>query len=122
LPIARQLEACWEAEAECQADAAAVRGDDGRAVLLASALVKVARLKGRSGIVPSAAWSAFHVPSLLEMRVRRLVGGTAIERSPNRRVWVPLALSAPTAAAVIWVAELSYGLHVITEALVTHLP
>jgi len=123
LPIARRLEARWEAEAECQADAAAVGGDDRRGVVLASALVKVARLKSRGAtIVPTPAWSAFHVPTLLEMRVRRLVGGNAIERSPNRPLWTPLAFAAPTAAVVIWLADLSYGLHLITEALVTHLP
>ena len=78
--VARELEDRWQAAAECEADAHAVRGDSYRAVLLASALVKVARL-GRAAsasvVGPAAIASAFHVPTLLEMRVRRLVSGGA---------------------------------------------
>ncbi len=78
--MARQLEERWQAEAECEADAHAVRGDGHRAVVLAAALVKVARLGGVTAVPPIIpAWtsSAFHVPTLLEMRVRRLVSGSA---------------------------------------------
>ena len=48
--VARRLEQQWQAEAECDADAHAVRGDDGRAIALASALVKVARLERVGGL------------------------------------------------------------------------
>ena len=69
--VARELEERWQTEAECEADASAAGGDGQRAVLLASALVKVARLGGMGHLrSPSPAWSAFHVPTLLELRVR----------------------------------------------------
>ena len=121
LPIARRLEGAWAAEAEYRADAQAVRGDEDRAVSLASALVKVARLGGTAAL-PERAWSAFHVPTLLEQRVRRLVGGRAL--APASRARSPrLAIVAGAAAPVlVWLADVSYTLHVVTEAMVTHLP
>jgi len=122
LPEARTLESRWEAETECQADALAVRGDDNRAVSLASALVKVARLTRPGAISPSPAWSGFHVPTLLEMRVRYLVDGHT--RAPRTRaaVWrafVAAALSLPASA---WLLDFSYTLHEVTETMVTYLP
>src|SRR4029453_6407376 len=74
---ARELEDAWQRQSEYFADDYAVMGDESRAVVLASALVKVAQLSRRTrGVAtPVPAWSAFHVPSLLETRVRRLVAG-----------------------------------------------
>ena len=120
---ARQLEERWQAEAECEADAHAVMGDGQRAVLLASALVKVARLACVGSLrSASPAWSAFHVPSLLEMRVRRLVSG-AVPTPASRRTF---AWSGATAALVVpvglWLLEFSYTLHAVTEAMVARLP
>src|SRR5262249_19691951 len=88
LPAARWLEDGWQAEAECLADALAVGGDEMRAVVLASALVKVARLT-RPASVPlaSVAWSAFHVPTLLELRIRRLVSGDVLMPAAGAGVW-----------------------------------
>ena len=120
---ARQLEERWQAEAECEADARAVMGDGERAVLLASALVKVARL-ACVGTLRSAspAWSAFHVPSLLEMRVRRLVSGAA--RPPaSRRTYGWSGVAAVLAVPVgLWLLEFSHTLHAVTEAMVARLP
>ena len=83
--VARRLEQQWQAEAECDADAHAVRGDDGRAIALASALVKVARLERVGGLrAASPAFSAFHVPTLLELRVRRLVADSALPSAGSR--------------------------------------
>ena len=74
----RQLERMWNSAVECLADEQAVAGDANRAVNLAAALVKVARLADAS---PSqngpVVWSALHQPGLLELRVRRLVNGAS---------------------------------------------
>jgi beta-lactamase regulating signal transducer with metallopeptidase domain len=122
LPAARRLEQRWEAETECQADARAVRGDDSRAVTLASALVKVARLARPGAIDPSPAWSAFHVPTLLETRVRRLVDGYRPAPRTLALLWCALAAAAVALPVGAWTLNLSYTLHVVTEAMVTHLP
>jgi beta-lactamase regulating signal transducer with metallopeptidase domain len=122
LPAARRLEDRWEAETECQADAHAVGGDDSRAVVLASALVKVARLARPAAISPSPVWSGFHVAALLETRVRRLVDGQARvyrARAAFRRATAAAAVAIPAGA---WMLDLSYSVHQVTEALVTYLP
>jgi beta-lactamase regulating signal transducer with metallopeptidase domain len=120
---ARRLEEAWQAESECQADARAVRGDERRALVLASALVKVARLMRRPGlIVPSPGWSAFHVPSLLETRVARLVSGRAtLPGDVGRMRFAPVVCAFGIPAAV-WILNLSYSLHLVTEVMVTRLP
>jgi beta-lactamase regulating signal transducer with metallopeptidase domain len=122
LPAARRLEQRWEAETECQADARAVRGDDGRAVTLASALVKVARLARGGAIDPSPAWSAFHVPTLLETRVRRLVDGYGPAPRALATLWGTVAAAAVALPAATWFLDLSHTLHLVTEAMVTRLP
>jgi beta-lactamase regulating signal transducer with metallopeptidase domain len=120
LPIARRLENRWEAETECQADARAVGGDTSRAVVLASALVKVARLARPPQIQPS--WSSFHVATLLETRVRRLVDEPP--SMPRRRtsLWCAAGLAAAALSAAAWSWNLPYAIHVATETLVTYLP
>jgi beta-lactamase regulating signal transducer with metallopeptidase domain len=120
---ARQIEDRWRAEAECQADARAVAGDDRRALVLASALVKVARLTKRSTVVmPSPAWSALHLAALLETRVRLLTAGRAPADAGNGRLWRGLVLAAIGVATTAWLSDGSYALHQITESMVTHLP
>ena len=98
-------------------------GDRHRAALLASALVKVARLACGANIRPlSPAWSAFHAPTLLELRVRQLVSGTFRQPVPTRTLaWSTLALALGVPAS-LWLVEFSHTLHVVTEAMVTHLP
>ena len=118
----RALEARWQAESECQADALAVRGEDGRAVVLASALVKVARLaQRRVSVRPSEVWSAFHVPSLLETRVRRLVSAPLMPAAAGR-AWNLAALVVVGAAAIVGLSDLGYALHEVTESFVANLP
>lgn len=122
--VARQLEDRWQAEAECEADAEAVRGDGHRALVLASALVKVARLATVAGAHPvSPAWasSAFHVPTLLEVRVRRLLAGSLTPTAARRLWWSSLMVSL-TVAGGLWLAGFPDTLHSVTEALVTRLP
>jgi hypothetical protein len=124
-PVAREIEDRWQAAAECEADAHAARGDSYRAVLLASALVKVARLgpaASASVVGPAAIASAFHVPTLLETRVRRLVSGAApTPAEAGRLVWSGAMLSVGISAGV-WLLGFSDMLHSVTEAMVTYLP
>lgn len=119
---AKTIEAEWRARAEGQADLTAVAGDRARAMHLASALVKVARLLGRpSYAVPTPVWSTFHEPSLLETRVRRLVADEPAGPSTSRlshQVVVTLAGS----AGAVWVSDAFYGIHRATETLIALLP
>jgi hypothetical protein len=121
--VARQLEQQWQAEAECEADAHAVGRDGGRAVALASALVKVARLEGDGGFRPaSPAFSAFHVPTLLELRVRRLVAESALPSAAGRWMWRLGATAGLAFVAGLSFTDFSHALHVVTETLVSRLP
>jgi hypothetical protein len=120
----RRLEAEWRALAECQADLRAVNGDARRAVHLASALIKVARLGLRPApAIESGVWSTFHDPPLLETRVRQLTGDP-----PERPVGqgfraLAVAVCATAGAAVLaWASNAAFGIHRVTEALVAVLP
>jgi hypothetical protein len=119
---ARTLEAEWRAGAESQADRRAVAGDRTRAVHLASALVKVARLVDRPSAGPlPPVWSTFHDPSLLERRIRQLVGDAPA--SPLRPERAKYALvTAVGAAAVMAATDALYEIHRATEALIAFLP
>lgn len=119
---ASRLEAAWRARLEREADLRAVDGDEHRAIHLASALVKVARLGGPVSAVSSPLWSTFNEPPLLESRVRDLVSGRA-ERVPprGRRVAAAAALGAG-AAVCVWLVSASHGVHRLTETLVGLLP
>ncbi len=67
-------------------------------------------------------WSAFHVPTLLEMRVRRLVSSQVVPPVATRRlVWsgATLGLGIPVG---LWLSGFSSTLHLVTEVMVTHLP
>lgn len=122
---ARGIEDRWRASAECLADARAVDGDARRALDLASALVKVARLGvAPAGALTSPAWSTLHEVTphgspLLEMRVRRLVVGATPKPSLSvfpRRFFAVAALSA--AGLVATGAAVAPQLHRFTESLV----
>lgn len=119
---ARTLEAEWRAGAESQADCRAVAGDRTRAVHLASALVKVARLVDRlsAGPLPPI-WSTFHERSLLETRIRHLVGeAPAGPLRPGRARYV--LVTAVGVAAVLPATDALYEIHRATEALIAFLP
>ena len=120
---ARALEQRWRAEAECRADSRAVAGDERRAVQLASALVKVARLanSGRNRLA-SPVWSTFHEPMLLEARVRRLVSGEALG-APSPRFTRAIVLTSVLAMAWLGLSPAAAEeIHRATEALVHLLP
>ncbi len=122
--VARRLEEEWSAAAESLADARAVNGDSARAVHLASALVKVARLGASSSALRmSPSWSTLHHPPLLEMRVRRLVDGVVPAAEPAGFTPIVLAIAALAVAGVMVAgAALGAPVHQITEALVRLLP
>jgi hypothetical protein len=67
--------------------------------------------------------SAFHVPTLLEMRVRRLVSESALPPVAAGKLgwWSGTALGVG-AALGLWLLGFSDALHLITEAMVTRLP
>jgi hypothetical protein len=117
---ARRLEQDWHAAAESLADATAVRGDSIRAVHLASALVKVARLAAGAPARPVPAWSTLNDPPLLERRVRRLVTGAVPVATSGRSRRV----SAATLGASLLVAVPAFAgtIHRLTETLVSLLP
>jgi beta-lactamase regulating signal transducer with metallopeptidase domain len=118
---ARRLETGWHEAAESLADTRAVRGDRNRALHLASALVKVARLSSSAAPVrPQPAWSTLNDPSLLERRVRRLVSGGLTPARPYGRQGVAALL---VAGGIVTAIPLTAGsLHRLTEYLVRLLP
>jgi hypothetical protein len=119
----RRLEDEWRDCAECLADSRAARGDAKRALNLASALVKVARLSASSPRVLSAPmWMAFYDEPLIETRVRRLVSGPSvtIETSgPEPALATMLMLAA---CSIMWLAAFPHTLHRTTEVFVQLLP
>ena len=121
--VAARVEEQWRAEAEREADVRAVAGDERRAMHLASALVKVARLGTQSGAgLSSPVWSTFNDPPLLEVRVRSLVSGCS-RPQPSRRLQQGVTMSlAASAAAFVWLADASHDVHLLTEAFVAVLP
>jgi hypothetical protein len=118
---ARRVEAQWRATVEWTADARAVAGERSRALALASALVKVARLAG-GRIAPSASpvWSTLHEAALLDARVRRLIAPDV----PAAQRLTPAAfrLALVTLAALLAGAAAAADIHDITERLVRLLP
>ena len=119
--IARRLEEAWHAAAEARADTRAIGGDTRRAVHLASALVKVARLGTDRPATPlSTVWSTLHDAALLEWRVRRLVSGAVPTEDPRHsRAFAAAILYGVLLAAALAV---SGTVHRLTETLVSLLP
>jgi hypothetical protein len=116
-PAARRIEALWEGEAECLADARAVGRSGVRAFRLASALVKVARLPVPAPSACHAGWSTLHRAALLETRVRLLVQPT---RRPPLASGCGLGGVALLLASVIagaWGVGAPAALHAVTEVL-----
>ena len=119
--VARRLEEAWHAAAEARADTRAIGGDTLRAVHLASALVKVARLGTDRAVAPlSTVWSTLHDAALLEWRVRRLVSGAVPTEGPrhSRAVAAVILFTILLAAAL----TVSGTVHRLTETLVRLLP
>ena len=114
-----QLERAWHVAAESLADARAANDDDGRALDLASALVKVARLTtAGSG---TAVWSTFNDPALLRSRVNQLTSGAPLppQYRPIRTASAAICLLAGIAVVA---PHLPHPIHTLTEAVVAFLP
>jgi beta-lactamase regulating signal transducer with metallopeptidase domain len=117
--VGSRLEHAWHVAAESLADATATRGDETRAVQLASALVKVARLAAASGQRAPASWSTLNDSELLERRVERLLAGGPHTLPPSRlRFLGAAALTALCMALPVFIP----AVHRLTESLVALLP
>jgi beta-lactamase regulating signal transducer with metallopeptidase domain len=121
-PSGRQLEQRWRAAVEFAADARAVGGSEERAVALASALLKVARLAPAAGaLLPG---SGFYDGTLLWARIDRLLAPAESPLSPRpiKLAWSVsicgmTVLAAAAASEAVWL-----GVHLATEGLVRFLP
>jgi len=118
---ARKIERDWHAAAESLADARAVGGDAQRAIDLASALIKVARLSLERPRLENALWSTFNDPALLKHRVQQLTRGIPVAAPchPRRTASVGLLL---VGAVALLVPVLSGTIHAITESVIAFLP
>jgi Zn-dependent protease with chaperone function len=118
----RELNASWRAAMEFAADARAARGSRRRAVALASALVKVARLAPRLEPVPNAS-SALHDAGLLAQRIDRLLDAARLRvPAPVHPAW-RLAFAAALVAVLAHPSPAAWlAVHEITEGLVRFLP
>ncbi len=119
--VTRRFEHDWHVAAESRADMKAIDGDPVRAVHLASALIKVARLSTlpvERISVPS--WSTLNDSELLEWRVHRLLSGTLPETDAGPRLGF---IAMTFAVSVVITAPVVAGpVHRLTEALIAFLP
>jgi hypothetical protein len=119
--VASRLEHAWHVAAESRADAKAIRGNSTRALHLASALIKVARLSAiQGGSVSVPAWSTLNDSELLEWRVHRLLSGPLPQSDRPHRLGY---LATPVAIFLLIAAPvLAESVHRLTEALVAFVP
>jgi hypothetical protein len=117
----RALERRWRAAVEFAADRRAVAGREERAVSLASALLKVARLAPATG---AGASSFFYDGTLLSARIDRLLSpGLGGERLHRLAPAWPVSLGGVTLVAAALAARAAWlGVHLATEGLVRLLP
>jgi Zn-dependent protease with chaperone function len=121
-PAGRDLERRWREAVEFAADARAVSGTESRRLLLASALLKVARMTSAAGM--AATWSGFYDGAPIGERVRRLLSPDVGEEPASRlgRAW-SISLCGVTLLAAASAAEGAWlGVHVATEGLIRLLP
>jgi len=122
--VASHLEHAWHVAAEARADARAIRGNSTRAVHLASALIKVARLSAiQRDSVSVPAWSTLNDSELLESRIHRLLSGPLPPSDPPYRLgYLATAVAVLLLIALIAAPVLAEPVHRLTEALVASLP
>jgi hypothetical protein len=121
-PSGRALERRWRAAVEFAADDRAVDGEESRAVALASALIKVARLTPAAAAAGSS--SAFYDGTVLAARINRLLSPGLGEEPPHRLApaWEVFLGSATLCAALLAAEAAWFGVHLATEGLVRFLP
>jgi len=121
-PAGRALERRWRAAIEFAADARAVAGSQARAVSLASALLKVARLV--PAVTAPAAASPFYDGTILWARIDRLLAPAAADAAahPLAPVW-SVSLGGMTLVVAAIAADAAWlGVHLATEGLIRFLP
>lgn len=116
LPISDRLLAAWHDRCEESADNGAGRLGDGGRVLLAQALIRVARLAPVPPLVHDLPASALYRGEDLSRRIRRLLGPPAAVPAPSRRLRYLFALG--LTASILAVKPI----HDLVEAAVTWLP
>jgi len=117
LPIGNRLFRAWTEAAEAAADEHAARAGSSRALALAGALVKVARMAppGQRASLPA---SAFHDGAAIALRVKRLLDRTESKEGatppprPPRAAWALAAVLALTATSPLVLRSV----HALTEA------
>jgi hypothetical protein len=126
LGLNRRVEDRWRAALEFAADARAVGADDGRALSLVSALVKVARLTppASRSRVPLLAGSHFYEGALLAARIDRLLRVETWQRQSFTivPVWPVSLVSLTLLAALLPSHPVWLTVHTITEGLIRVLP
>jgi hypothetical protein len=120
-PSGRALERRWRAAVEFAADARAVAGREARALSLASALLKVARL---APAADAAATMRFYDGTLLSARIDRLLSPGLGEEPPRllAPAWEVFLGGATLFAALLAAQTVWLGVHAATEGLVRFLP
>jgi Zn-dependent protease with chaperone function len=116
LPISDRLLAAWHDRCEESADNGAGRLGDGGRVLLAQALIRVARLATVPPLVHDLPASALYRGEDLNRRIHRLLGPPAAVAAPSRRLRYLVALG--VTASILAVRPI----HDLVEAAVTWLP
>ena len=116
-PGMRRLERAWANAVELSADAEAVHSQT-EALELASALVKISRLRTGCDLPVVASGLVNGPSSLLEIRVNRLMNWSATTSAPPLHRYLVIAAGAVAALLIANYATALHAAHVLTEALV----
>jgi Zn-dependent protease with chaperone function len=116
----RAIENLWERSAELSADDRATRGQNGRSIALAEALIKLARLE-RSQTPPLLVSGLFAAPDGLTLRVERLVQ----QRDPPAEIrpfsgvltWLELSLLLLASVLLLPHLQILQGVYRLLESL-----
>jgi Zn-dependent protease with chaperone function len=121
-PGGREIERRWREAVEFAADARAASGGEGRGLVLASALLKVARMTPPTGL--ETAGSLFYGGAPIWERISRLLAPEVGEEPAPRlgRAWSVSLCGMTIAAAAIAAEGVWLGVHMATEGLVRLLP
>ncbi len=121
-PGGREIERRWREAVEFAADARAASGSEGRGLVLASALLKVARMTHSPGLL--AAGSLFYDGAPIWERISRLLAPEVGEEPAPRlgRAWSVSLCGMTIVAAAVAAEGVWLGVHLATEGLVRLLP
>lgn len=121
-PGGREIERRWREAVEFAADARAASGSEGRGLVLASALLKVARMTPAPG--PQAAVVGFYDGAPIWDRISRLLAPEIGEEPAPRlgRAWSVSLCAVTLGTAAVAAEGVWLGVHLATEGLVRLLP